>query len=1141
MRFMPLIAACPLVALGLAQGASKPIDSFTIHEAFGVSHPKQIIDFDLHSKVDAAAVHLVGPDGGPAPFQILRDGKLAVETDLPASSERTWNLYAGSGAPAIADNAVAVKTAPGWYEITNGLTGVRVTRQNNLAPVQGILYRDRVWTGLGPNYLLDARDSRLEPKTFEVRFLEKGPLKTVVEADYTFARPDLIYGGKLLIPGGSGYYHCTIELQAGQPSILVEEDTDMDLRYQFVVSHGLDPDQARYRGHHSTSIANGRQADGRVYGEWHERPAQDAIVDLRYDPPAPSCYTSTAPCIRRMAIWDPWVFDSGWYWMLYNSRASGGANLLGIFAGRASEAIGAAFNGPGVYTAKEASGGHAAGIRLETNRRGPDARVYPRVRLCWGIFVGVKGLDLGDPLQVQNIARQMNLHGGINLNKIHRYALNAENERGDRRVSPLYMNSAAVERVAARVHSDDVYYRHLYNSESTARPLLDLWHEASTKRREDVVKTVSRLAHDLLDQLVNGDGIYSFTYHYWHGGLEMSRQAVWINAILASPQSSPADRATVEAAAVLFASILWDNDFVPLFDGHGLNLGTANMPVQQTEYRDLYALLLSGHPMMRGRVDLAVRNALSNLHETVSETGAAMGSTHYIGAAMGPLLSTLQQIQTAGVGDPFRDESRLGKFARFYMNLLTPAEPRFGDIRKVVAIGDASTESSEMYGQMATGFAGVNPELSAQLMWAWNRSGAVHSGFHATTVLKIDDSLPAKDPELHDATFPGWYSVLRNGWRTKDETAIWLVNGDFYRDHAHEDNGNVAIYALGAPLSLDWGSMYSPQAPGAVVHNAPIPESRLKFRWDADNTPLENDDFRWAGATQEAFESFADGAHTRASYHLADGLVWRRSVYSIHPDAAHPILVIRDKFEGAGAAAPKILSMNLVASGAVATPAGPVTPPIRIWGDDKHAALPSVTPVQKLGPGVHEFEFSGQSFGGKPAIDCDVFLVSANPVEALVGNWGHRWHPNQEQNEFRQANGRPFEESQHILRLRGTGEFELILVPQRKGETRQVTAVQQGSKLIVKAGDETTTFDEDSYSWHGSAGSVVASFGAGAAAADGISVSGGPAEVVMSGGDAQVTMHGAAGQRTVRLPNGLIKSLDYAGGEPVTWKSTHSR
>ena len=160
---------------------------------------------------------------------------------------------------------------------------------------------------------------------------------------------------------------------------------------------------------------------------------------------APSAYTSTAPYIRRMAVWDPWVFDSGWYWQLYNSKAGPDSNLLGIFAGRASEAIGAGNSGAGVFTAPANQDAEPiAGITFESNRRSPDASVFPRVRISWGIFIGIKGLDLGDPYQVQNIARQMNLHGGINLNKVYRYQTAFPDPPGG--YGPLYMNRRAVRR-----------------------------------------------------------------------------------------------------------------------------------------------------------------------------------------------------------------------------------------------------------------------------------------------------------------------------------------------------------------------------------------------------------------------------------------------------------------------------------------------------------------------------------------------------------------------------------------------------------------------------------------------------------------------------------------------------------------------
>ena len=315
------------------------------------------------------------------------------------------------------------------------------------------------------------------------------------------------------------------------------------------------------------------------------------------------------------------------------------------------------------------------------------------------------------------------------------------------------------------------------------------------------------------------------------------------------------------------AAVLWDNDFVPMFEGHALNLGTANMPVQQNQYRDLYAVLLPSRDQLPSRDRQgAVLRARANLHQTVNESGAAMGSTHYIDASMGPLLTTLQQLQTANLADAFRDEPRLARFAEFYLNLLTPPEPRFGGYRKLVSIGDGSTESSELYGQLATGFAASDPALSARLMAAWRQTGAMHSGFHGSTILKIDENLPVANPHLAGANFPGWFTVLRNGWGTRNETSAWLVNGDFYRDHVHEDNGTVVIYALGAPLSLDWGSMYSPQSAGAWMHSLALPETVLPFAWNNTAPHLDLLKFRWRNATVQAFESFPASGYVRANY-----------------------------------------------------------------------------------------------------------------------------------------------------------------------------------------------------------------------------------------------------------------------------------
>jgi hypothetical protein len=648
------------------------------------------------------------------------------------------------------------------------------------------------------------------------------------------------------------------------------------------------------------------------------------------------------------------------------------------------------------------------------------------------------------------------------------------------------------------VRSDPDYYHRLYDDEPSARPLLDMWRDTSGRKLAELAAGISGTAHDLLDALVDGDGIYAFRFHYWHGGLEMIRQAVWIDAILTDPRASDEDRARVKAAAAVFAAVLWDPDFVPMFEGHGLNMGTANMPVQQNQYRDIYALMHVGRTPLSARDPLVALRALDNLRNTVNDSGAAMGSTHYIDASMGPLLASLQQMQTAGLADAFRDEPRLARFAEFYLNLLTPAEPRFGGYRKLVSIGDGSTESSELYGQLATGFAAADPVLSARLMAAWRQSGAMHSGFIGSTILKIDETLPIANPRLGDANFPGWYTVLRNAWGSRNETAVWLVDGDFYRDHAHEDNGTVVIYALGAPLSIDWGSMYSPQSPGAFMHSLAVPESALPFAWNTADAPLQQIGFRWQRATAQTFDSFPASACVAATYE-SKGAKWTRSVYSIHPDENNPIIAIRDNIEGTNS--PNIITINLM-------------------GD---------SPPRPLAPSPAQLAFTGQWL-----IDWDVYTFGSSPTQSVIQKWSHHWHPDREQSEFRKANGRPFEESQSILRIRGTGSLTTLLLPHLKSARPNSSVTSDGTKTIVAWNGATVTMDPDCYTYTAGATTILTAFGPAPCQAAGAAIRGGSAEVRIQPDGATITAHGAPGARTISLPDNQRITMDYAGPDPKT-------
>jgi hypothetical protein len=240
--------------------------------------------------------------------------------------------------------------------------------------------------------------------------------------------------------------------------------------------------------------------------------------------------------------------------------------------------------------------------------------------------------------------------------------------------------------------------------------------------------------------------------------------------------------------------------------------------------------------------------------------------------------------------------------------------------------------------------------------------------------------------------------------------------------------------------------------------------------------------------------------------------------------------LIRDEFDGAGAGSSKILSMNLMAAGLINTPAGPVSPEQRIYLDREGGRRrPSVSAVQQLDAGPNRFGFTGQS-----AIDFDAWVISdETAMQALIGNWGHVWAPTNEQDQFRRANGHAFVEQQDILRLRGTGSFNLLLLPRHKGEKQDSVVTRDGSRLIVKSGAGTTVFNGNSYVWRGPSSTSVASFGPGPASADGISISGGPTEVFVAGNEVTITAHGAPGMRSVRVPGGSW-DFDYPGGQPKT-------
>ena len=381
-RVWIMLAVCSLLTCTVrvcvgAEQESRVQQTLEVNEYFGVSHPTQIIDFDLDTPATSSTVHVLNEAGRPVPFQLIDGGRrLALQTDLSANQSRRWRVLRGAGPHPTPVGGVAVREQvhgiDGWYEVTNGLTGVRVPTPATAsslrwrppidlagyrpaeprvflpAPVQGILYRDGNWGGIGPNGVVLLATRLI---TMQTRFLERGPLKVVVEVSYVVDHQEYRYGATVLSPAGRGYYTCTITVLAGQPSVLFEEDTDLQMTWSMNLYPGLHPTNARYRGHHADKREYGYEPDGQTYRLRHARAGDvDAQIDLRFDKAVSPSYMRSETTIPPMAIWDPWAANTGWYWQLFDRTAGERANIIGIFAGRASRALSPGMSGVWIYS-----------------------------------------------------------------------------------------------------------------------------------------------------------------------------------------------------------------------------------------------------------------------------------------------------------------------------------------------------------------------------------------------------------------------------------------------------------------------------------------------------------------------------------------------------------------------------------------------------------------------------------------------------------------------------------------------------------------------------------------------------------------------------------------------------------------------
>lgn len=423
-----------LLSTTLACVAAPPL-TFTYHEPFGIAHQHEILSFTLAQPIDATTNRLLDGKGQEVPYQLAGKGKsLLVRADLAANETATWKLVTGKPR-AFGGNLVTVTddAGKGWFEIHNGLTGIRVPNgitftdetvgltpeeitaastheynlsdvkkkhnltPTNLAPVQGLQLRDGRWTANGSN-LIYAKGLF---SAMSVEFLERGPFETVIRVSYQFKAKTAIPPNKSYLdrnpgyPGGDGHYSCTITILADQPSMLFDEDSDVETSWRMNLLPEMQFDTARHPE---------RQKNGQMQ-----------VVDwtVPFDADYYTSYQTQGRGIVHLMPWGNYLGES--YWMLFNAQGDANSPVIGIFADKAERTAYADASGPGMVCSNNwaGSGQKGAGLNVQITRGTPDARAFPNVKVRWGLYVGANGTGLAPLDKPQPVMQQIEYHADM--------------------------------------------------------------------------------------------------------------------------------------------------------------------------------------------------------------------------------------------------------------------------------------------------------------------------------------------------------------------------------------------------------------------------------------------------------------------------------------------------------------------------------------------------------------------------------------------------------------------------------------------------------------------------------------------------------------------------------------------------------
>lgn len=344
------------------------------------------------------------------------------------------------------------------------------------------------------------------------------------------------------------------------------------------------------------------------------------------------------------------------------------------------------------------------------------------------------------------------------------------------------------------------------------RWLLDAHEEDFERAFTELLQTLDANIRQALIWPCGGErtGINAFPWHLQSAGAQA-------DVLLGHPGLTEARKKDLLARLAFLSYVLWDGEYMPPRKT-GYGWGSANMPVNVGGARGILAALLSDHPRSKVWAEASAKYFGYVIEQYFGEDGSPLSCPHYMPTTGGPVITVLLALQNSGlVRDPAKLYPKLRKFGGFLVDLTTPVDVRFGQ-RMLPTIGDSYWEGNPLSGQFAALFKECDPHLAGSLMWTWLQGGRPLAGF-MNAAFFFEPRIELQAPPLKSSVYPGFGAFLHHAVGTPEESYVAVRFGTFAADHMHSDAGSWHWYARGAPLSLDFASMYTPHTADPWWHN----------------------------------------------------------------------------------------------------------------------------------------------------------------------------------------------------------------------------------------------------------------------------------------------------------------------------------